>query len=92
MGNQSEKPVLYTGVTNNILQRVRQHKNEIKKGFTQKYHLHNLLYYEVIEGQEQAIIREKQIKNMSRGDKLEMIKKFNPEFKDMYKKAFEELF
>ncbi|HSW96417.1 MAG TPA: GIY-YIG nuclease family protein [Candidatus Saccharimonadales bacterium] len=92
MANQSNEPTLYTGVTNNVLLRARQHKNEEKRGFTKKYHLHNLLYYEVIEGQEQAIIREKQIKNMSRKDKLEMIRQINPEFKDLYKRASEELF
>ena len=85
-------PVLYTGVTNNLIRRIQEHKMELLKGFTQKYHLHNLVYYEIIEGQEQAIIREKQIKNMSRNEKIEMIKKMNPKFTDLYQRLPKLLF
>lgn len=80
----NDRPTLYTGVTNDILKRVRQHKQELIEGFTKKYHLHKLVYYEIVEGQLQAIIREKQIKDMNRADKLDMIRKFNPAFKDLY--------
>ena len=66
MANKNINPVLYTGVTSNLIRRVQEHKTESVKGFTQMYHLHNLIYYEIVEGQEQGIIREKQIKNMSR--------------------------
>ncbi len=82
MGNA--RPTLYTGVTSNLIKRVYEHKEELVKGFTERYHIHDLLYYEIIDGEEQGIIREKQIKDMNRIDKLKMIKKFNPKFKDLY--------
>jgi putative endonuclease len=84
MANKDIDPTLYTGVTNNVVRRVQEHKTEQIPGFTKKYHLHNLVYYEIIEGQEQAIIREKQIKNLSRKEKLELIKTVNPKFIDLY--------
>lgn len=77
------RPTLYAGVTSNLIQRVFLHKNELVEGFTKKYHLHKLVYYEQIEGELQAIIREKQIKNMNRKEKIEMIIRFNPTFKDL---------
>lgn len=82
MGN--DRPTLYTGVTENLTVRVDQHKREIVEGFTKKYHLHKLLYYEIIEGQIQAIVREKQIKDLNRNEKLLLIKKLNPELRDLY--------
>jgi putative endonuclease len=82
MANISQ--TLYTGVTSNLIGRVYQHKNNLAEGFTQKYQLHMLVYYENCETIKQAIIREKQIKNMNRADKLNLIYKFNPEFKDLY--------
>ena len=84
MANNTSHPTLYTGVTNNLKRRVQEHKQEIADGFTKKYHLHNLVYYEVIEGQIQAIVKEKQIKDMEREEKLEMIKNVNPLFRDIY--------
>jgi putative endonuclease len=75
---------LYTGVTSNLIRRVYEHKNSLVKGFTQKYNLHMLVYYETFETIEQAIIREKQIKNMNRAEKIEMITSFNPHFNDLY--------
>jgi putative endonuclease len=80
----NNRPTLYTGVSGDLIKRVWQHKQELAEGFTKKYHLHNLVYYEMIEGQLQAIIREKQIKDMNRIDKLNMIRKFNPDFIDLY--------
>ena len=81
MGNN--RPTLYTGVTSNLKKRVWLHKNNLVKSFTQKYDLHLLLYYEMLDTIENAIIREKQIKDMDRKDKLLIIKKFNPDFKDL---------
>ena len=80
----NNKPTLYTGVTSNLIKRIYEHRNNLVKGFTSKYNLHSLVYYEVCDTIEQAIIREKQIKDMDRIDKLEMIRKFNPMFKDLY--------
>jgi putative endonuclease len=82
MSNISQ--TLYTGVTSNLVGRVYQHKNNLVQGFTQKYNLHMLVYYETLDGIEQSIIREKQIKNMNRPEKLKMIYKLNPEFRDLY--------
>ena len=78
------RPTLYTGVTNNLVRREYEHKNGLIKGFTSRYNLHKLVYYETFDTIEQAIIREKQIKDMNRVDKLEIIRKFNPTFKDLY--------
>ena len=77
MGNS--RPTLYTGMTSNLVQRVYQHKNDLVKGFTYKYRLHKLLYYEVCDDITVAIIREKQIKDMNRTEKLNIIRKMNPQ-------------
>ena len=82
MGN--EKPSLYIGVTSNIIKRVYEHKNNLVDGFTSKYALHDLLYFEVFEDINEAIKREKELKHWKREWKLELIKKFNPEFRDLY--------
>lgn len=87
MGNDG--PSLYTGVTNNLIRRVNEHKDELIEGFTKKYHLHKLLYYEVIEGQLEAIVREKQIKDMNREYKLNMIFNMNPKMDDLYTSLFD---
>lgn len=81
MANQ--RPTLYTGVTSNLARRVWEHQNNVVKGFTAKYNLHDLVYYEAFETIEQAIIREKQVKDLNRSDKIIMIKKLNPEVKDL---------
>ena len=78
------RPTLYTGVTSDIIKRIYQHKNNLVEGFTSKYNLHKLVYYEVFDTIEQAIIREKQVKDMNRASKLLMVKKFNPQFEDLY--------
>ena len=76
--------VFYTGVTNNLLKRVFEHKEKLAEGFTKKYNINKLVYYEIFEDIRNAIEREKQIKGGSRQDKVNLIKKTNPEFKDLY--------
>ena len=76
--------VLYTGVTSDLVKRIYEHKIKVAKGFTQKYNVDKLGYYEVFEDIEQAILREKQIKSGSRRKKIELIKSINPEWRDLY--------
>jgi putative endonuclease len=75
---------LYTGVTNNLVKRVWEHKNNIVKGFTQKYNVHKLVYYEIHNDVDNAINREKQMKKWNRAWKIELIEGGNPEWKDLY--------
>jgi putative endonuclease len=75
---------LYTGVTSNLIQRVWQHKNNIIKGFTQKYNVKILVFYEVHDNSESAITREKRIKKWRRAQKLQLIEKMNPQWRDFY--------
>ena len=75
---------LYTGVTSNLIQRVYQHKNNLIEGFTKKYGVHSLVYYELHENILSAITREKQIKKWKRQWKIELIEKNNPNWKDLY--------
>jgi len=77
--------VLYVGVTSNLSKRVWEHKNNIVRGFTQKYNIHKLVYYEIFENIEEAIAREKYIKGKKREYKKGLIKKINPDYKDLYK-------
>ena len=79
---------LYVGVTNNLMRRVVEHKNHIIKGFSTKYKLHKLVYYEVTSDINEAIRREKQIKGGSRRKKIEIINILNPEWKDLFKELF----
>jgi putative endonuclease len=76
--------VLYTGVTNNLLRRVYEHKIGREGVFTKKYNLHKLVYYEVGDDSYNAIAREKQIKAGSRQKKIDLINSLNPEWKDLY--------
>jgi putative endonuclease len=75
---------LYIGVTNDIIRRIWDHKQKTIKGFSEKYNLDKLVYYETTESIETAITREKQLKNWQRQWKIEMIDKFNPEWTDLY--------
>lgn len=85
----NDRPTLYTGVTNDLVKRVYNHKKGVGSYFTSKYRLYKLVYYEMIDGQIQAIVREKQIKDMNRIDKLKIIKQFNPDFSDLYEKILD---
>ena len=83
MSNKT-RTVLYIGVTNDLHTRVFQHKNKEGSVFTKKYQCHDLIYYEVFDDIESAILREKQIKAGSRQKKINLIRGMNPEFKDLY--------
>lgn len=76
--------VLYIGVTSDIVKRVYEHKNGFVDGFTKHYNLKNLVYYEVYEEIEEAIKREKQLKNWHRDWKIELVNKQNPNWEDLY--------
>jgi putative endonuclease len=75
---------LYTGVTSNLIKRVYEHKNNLVEGFTRKYNIHQLIWYEIYETAETAINKEKQIKKWKRKWKLELIEENNPEWVDLY--------
>lgn len=75
---------LYTGVTSDLIKRVWQHKNDVVDGFSKKYNVHLLVWYEVHDEIGSAIVREKQIKEWKRLWKLELIEKSNPTWKDLY--------
>ena len=77
------KTVLYTGVTNYIKRRVFEHKSELYEGFTKKYHVHKLIYYELFDFIDLAIAREKQIKGYSREKKTKLIDSMNPDWKEL---------
>jgi putative endonuclease len=74
----------YIGVTNDLIRRVYEHKNNIIDGFTNKYNVHSLVYYEQCEDVESAIFQEKWLKKWNRKWKLELIEKENPQWKDLY--------
>jgi len=76
--------VLYVGVTNDLIRRVYEHKERLVDGFTKKYHIVKLVYYEVLEDIENAILREKQIKAGSRQKKVQLINSINREWRDLY--------
>ena len=75
----------YIGVTSNLPKRIWEHKNKFVDGFTKKYNVDKLVYYELTENIETAINREKQLKNWHRDWKIKLIKKINPNFDDLYK-------
>ena len=76
--------VLYTGVTNDLQRRAYEHRNKLIDGFTKKYNVTKLVYYEVFHDPTNAITREKQIKAGSREKKIAMIDQMNPGWNDLY--------
>ena len=82
--NKNNK-VLYTGVTSDLKRRIGEHKTNLHEGFTSRYDVNKLVYYEVSNNPESAILREKQIKKGPRRRKLQLIDSFNPEWKDLYR-------
>jgi len=83
MTNKTNR-VLYTGVTNDLKRRVYEHGAKLVEGFTKKYNVGKLVYYEVCEDIENAILREKQIKGGSRQKKIELVNSMNKEWCDLY--------
>ncbi len=74
---------LYTGVTGNLLRRVHEHKNKLVPGFTTKYKITRLVYFEETSNVYAAITREKQIKGLARAKKIALIESINPEWEDL---------
>ncbi len=75
---------VYVGVTNDLVRRIGEHKNKIIKGFTSKYNLNKLVYYEIYDDEISAITREKRLKQYNREWKNDLINKFNPNWRDLY--------
>jgi putative endonuclease len=75
---------LYVGVTSDLIKRIYEHKQNIINGFTKKYSVHTLVYYEIHDDVREAITREKQIKKWNRSWNLRLIEEKNPEWRDLY--------
>ena len=76
----------YIGVSGNLPNRIWEHKNKVVEGFTKKYNLNKLVYYEITDSPESAINREKQLKRWHRQWKINLIKEQNPNFEDLYER------
>jgi len=76
--------VLYTGVTSDLKKRIYEHKEKLVKGFTKRYNITKLVYYEISRDVNSALAREKQIKGRSREKKIELINRMNKEWRDLY--------
>ena len=87
MTNQHNK-VLYTGMTNDLERRVYEHKNKLIKGFTSRYNIDKLVYYEICQDIENTIKREKQIKGWIKKKKETLIESANPEWRDLSEEIF----
>lgn len=77
---------LYIGVTNSLIRRTFEHKEKLTKGFSKKYNLDKLVYYEMFSDITLAIAREKQLKGSSRQKKIDLINHYNPDWEDLYSK------
>jgi putative endonuclease len=75
---------LYIGVTSDLTKRVWQHRNDMEEGFTKRYGIHHLVWYELHENMESALQREKRLKEWKRAWKLELIENTNPDWQDLY--------
>jgi putative endonuclease len=75
---------LYIGVTNDLIRRIYEHKNDMTEGFTKRYRIHRLIYYEEFNNVNDAITREKRMKKWKRSWKIELIKSVNYEWRDLY--------
>lgn len=75
---------LYVGVTSNLVKRIYEHKNNFVDGFTKKYNLHTLVYFEETKDIYQALTTEKRLKKWNRAWKIELVNKFNPTWRDLY--------
>ena len=86
----NDNSVIYTGVTNNLIRRVYEHKNSLDpKSFTSRYHVHKLVYYECTDDVKSAIEREKQIKGWNRKNKNKLIESKNPQWIELYESILE---
>jgi putative endonuclease len=72
------------GVTSNIIKRIWKHKNKVVKGFTQKYNINKLVYFETVNDAESAILREKFLKHKTRQFKIDLVESMNPNWQDLY--------
>lgn len=84
MMTNSGDTVIYTGVTNDLARRVYEHKNKLIKGFTSRYNIIKLVYYEIYDDEITAISREKQLKKSYRKTKEQLINSMNPQWNDLY--------
>ncbi len=83
IATNNRNTVFYTGITNDLSRRIFEHKNKLVKGFTSQYNITKLVYYEVFNSPEEAIVAEKKIKGWIRKKKIDLIKNINPEFRDL---------
>jgi len=81
--SSQKRGTLYIGVTSNLIKRVYEHKNSLVDGFTKKYRVHRLVYYELAKDATTALLREKQLKKWNRAWKLRLIEEHNPEWADL---------
>jgi putative endonuclease len=82
--SSQRRGTLYVGITSNLTKRAYEHKNDLVDGFTKKYGVHQLVYYEVATDAKAALSRERQIKKWNRAWKLRLIEEHNPEWVDLY--------
>ncbi|MGD0794630.1 MAG: GIY-YIG nuclease family protein [Dehalococcoidales bacterium] len=80
----AKNSALYTGVTNDLIRRVYEHRHDLIEGFTKRYKVHKLVYYDFVEDVMAAIAREKQIKSWKRQKKIDLINTFNPDWHDLF--------